>query len=75
MLSMFTAKPVSLTINDEIVIAQTSVKHSILTDSAYVLSAEAIAQGMILACQSLPKTDVNIHVNLRQRPLADEPQA
>jgi ferredoxin len=109
MLSMFTAKPVSLTINDEIVIAQTSVKHSILTaalaaniafphhcrvgscgacrckliagevkqltDSAYVLSAEAIAQGMILACQSLPKTDVNIHVNLRQRPLVDEPQA
>ncbi|MGI2168897.1 2Fe-2S iron-sulfur cluster-binding protein [Shewanella sp. MF05960] len=108
MLSMFTAKAVSLTINDTIVIEQASVKQTVLasalaadiafphhcqvgscgacrcqlvsgevkqlTDSAYVLSAKAIAQGMILACQSVPKSAVNIKVNLRQRQLADEPQ-
>ncbi|AZG72299.1 2Fe-2S iron-sulfur cluster-binding protein [Shewanella livingstonensis] len=108
MLSMFSAKAVSLTINDTLVVEQASVKQTVLasalaadivfphycqvgscgacrcqlvsgevkqlTDSAYVLSAKAIAQGMILACQSVPKSAINIKVNLRQRQLADEPQ-
>ena len=108
MLSMFTAKAVTLTINDALVVEQASVKHTILTsalaaniafphhcqvgscgacrcqlvsgevkqltDSAYVLSAKAIAQGMILACQSMPISAVNIKVNLLQCQLADEPQ-
>ncbi|MGX9461205.1 2Fe-2S iron-sulfur cluster-binding protein [Shewanella sp. A14] len=108
MLSIFTAKPVTLIINGDTVVEQASVKHSILTtalaaniafphhcrvgscgacrcqlvagevkqltDSAYVLSADAIASGMILACQSVPKSTVHIQLNLRQRPLADESQ-
>jgi ferredoxin len=108
MLSMFTAKAVTLTINDQKVIERVSVKQTILTsalaanisfphhcqvgscgacrcqlvsgevkqltDSAYVLSAKAIAQGMILACQSVPRSNVSIKLNFRQRQLADEPQ-
>ncbi|MCE2680496.1 MAG: fatty acid desaturase [Burkholderiales bacterium] len=35
-----------------------------LTDSSYVLSAEDLASGMILACQSVPLTDVEIEVQL-----------
>jgi NAD(P)H-flavin reductase/ferredoxin len=33
-----------------------------LTDASYVLSDDEIAKGMILACQSLPLTDVRIEV-------------
>lgn len=33
-----------------------------LTESAYVLSAEEMDQGYILACQSVPKTDIAIEV-------------
>jgi alkane 1-monooxygenase len=35
-----------------------------LTDNSYVLSAEDLANGMILACQSIPVTDVEIEVAL-----------
>ncbi|MCQ8897492.1 2Fe-2S iron-sulfur cluster-binding protein [Limnobacter humi] len=35
-----------------------------LTDSSYVLSAEDLKAGMILACQSIPETDLEIEVNL-----------
>lgn len=35
-----------------------------LTDSGYILSAEDLQAGYILACQSVPKTDVAISVNL-----------
>ncbi|MBC7171094.1 MAG: 2Fe-2S iron-sulfur cluster binding domain-containing protein [Polyangiaceae bacterium] len=34
-----------------------------LTESAYVLSKEELAQGYVLACQSVPKTDVRIAVD------------
>lgn len=34
-----------------------------LTESAYILSEEELAQGYILACQAVPKTDVQIHVD------------
>ena len=33
-----------------------------LTESAYVLSSEEMDQGYILACQSVPKTDISIEV-------------
>ncbi len=33
-----------------------------LTETAYVLSAEEIQQGYILACQSIPKADVVVEV-------------
>ncbi len=33
-----------------------------LTESAYILSAEELQQGYILACQSIPKTDIEIEV-------------
>lgn len=35
-----------------------------LTDSSYVLSEDDLAKGMILACQSVPLTDVEIEVPL-----------
>ncbi|MDX1668036.1 MAG: 2Fe-2S iron-sulfur cluster binding domain-containing protein [Limnobacter sp.] len=35
-----------------------------LTDSSYVLSAEDLHEGMILACQSIPETDLEIEVEL-----------
>lgn len=35
-----------------------------LTDSSYVLSAEDLQEGMILACQSIPETDLEIEVAL-----------
>lgn len=35
-----------------------------LTDSSYVLSAEDLKNGMILACQSIPETDLEIEVEL-----------
>lgn len=35
-----------------------------LTDSAYVLSMEEIKENTILACQSIPKTDLSIEVSL-----------
>jgi NAD(P)H-flavin reductase/ferredoxin len=35
-----------------------------LTRASYVLSAEELAQGYILACQSVPQTDVHIEVKL-----------
>lgn len=35
-----------------------------LTDSSYVLSAEDLKAGMILACQSIPETDLEIEVEL-----------
>lgn len=35
-----------------------------LTDSSYVLSAEDLREGMILACQSIPETDLEIEVEL-----------
>lgn len=38
-----------------------------LTDSTYVLSAEDLKAGMILACQSIPETDVEIEVQLTGR--------
>ncbi|MEM7152388.1 MAG: fatty acid desaturase [Myxococcota bacterium] len=34
-----------------------------LTETAYLLSAEEIADGTVLACQSVPKTDVTIEVD------------
>ena len=34
-----------------------------LTESAYILSEEELAEGYILACQAVPKTDVQIHVD------------
>jgi NAD(P)H-flavin reductase/ferredoxin len=35
-----------------------------LTESSYVLSGEELQQGYILACQSVPKTDISIEVNM-----------
>lgn len=35
-----------------------------LTESGYILSAEELRQGYILACQSVPKTDVRIALDL-----------
>jgi 3-phenylpropionate/trans-cinnamate dioxygenase ferredoxin reductase subunit len=35
-----------------------------LTRASYVLTAEELAQGYILACQSIPQTDVHIEVKL-----------
>lgn len=35
-----------------------------LTDSSYVLSAEDLKEGMILACQSIPQSDLEIEVAL-----------
>jgi len=35
-----------------------------LTDAAYILSAEDLDAGYILACQSIPKTDVQVSLNL-----------
>jgi NAD(P)H-flavin reductase/ferredoxin len=35
-----------------------------LTDAAYLLSDEELAQGCVLACQSVPQTDVEIEVDL-----------
>jgi len=37
-----------------------------LTDKSYLLSAEELKQNYILACQSLPRSDVVIEVTLRQ---------
>lgn len=34
-----------------------------LTESAYILDEDDLAQGYILACQAVPKTDVEIHVD------------
>ncbi|MDI1302612.1 MAG: 2Fe-2S iron-sulfur cluster binding domain-containing protein [bacterium] len=34
-----------------------------LTESAYILTAEELKAGYILACQSIPKTDVVVHVD------------
>ncbi len=42
----------------------TSGRVSELTDSSYVLSEEDLAKGMILACQSIPLTDIEIEVDL-----------
>jgi len=39
-----------------------------LTESGYLLSREEIEAGYILACQSVPQTDVNIAVELAERP-------
>ena len=38
-----------------------------LTDSSYVLSASDLAAGMVLACQSRPKTDIDVTVELEER--------
>lgn len=38
-----------------------------LTETAYLLSAEEVEQHMILACQSLPRSDVTIEVDLADR--------
>src|SRR5690606_37199371 len=38
------------------------------TDSSYVLSAEELEAGYILACQSLPKSDLVIEVGLAETP-------
>ena len=38
-----------------------------LTESGYLLSREEIEAGYILACQSVPQTDVNIAVELAER--------
>lgn len=35
-----------------------------LSDVAYVLSEEEIAAGTILACQSIPQTDITLEVDL-----------
>lgn len=35
-----------------------------LTRASYVLTADELAQGFILACQSIPRTDVHIEVKL-----------
>ncbi|MFA7280028.1 MAG: 2Fe-2S iron-sulfur cluster binding domain-containing protein [Sterolibacterium sp.] len=39
-----------------------------LTDKSYLLSAEELRDNYILACQSIPKSDVVISVELRQGP-------
>ncbi len=39
-----------------------------LTESGYLLSREEIDAGYILACQSVPQTDVHIAVELAERP-------
>lgn len=41
-----------------------------LTESGYLLSREEIEAGYILACQSVPQTDVSIAVELAERPSA-----
>ncbi len=41
-----------------------------LTDKSYLLSAEELEQNYILACQSLPKSDVVVEVTLRQGQVA-----
>ena len=40
-----------------------------LTETGYILSDDDIAQGSILACQSVPQTDVHIEVDLSAQPL------
>ena len=35
-----------------------------LTESSYILSADELANGYILACQSIPKTDIEINANV-----------
>lgn len=40
-----------------------------LTDKSYLLSAEELRDNFILACQSLPKSDVVVAVELQDRPL------
>ena len=40
-----------------------------LTETGYILSDDDIAQGGILACQSVPQTDVRIEVDLSAQPL------
>ena len=37
-----------------------------LTDKSYLLSAEELQQGFILACQSQPRSDVVVEVALQQ---------
>lgn len=39
-----------------------------LTDSGYLLSDDELDQGYILACQSVPQTDVRIEVDLSRQP-------
>ena len=39
-----------------------------LTETAYILSDDELDQGYILACQSLPRTDVGIEVDLARQP-------
>lgn len=47
----------------------TSGKVKELTESAYILSEDELDQGYVLACQSVPKTDVSIKVaNLQDSP-------
>jgi NAD(P)H-flavin reductase/ferredoxin len=41
----------------------TSGKVKELTESAYILSAEELDQGYILACQSVPKSDITIELD------------
>ncbi len=40
-----------------------------LTDSGYLLSDDELDQGYILACQSVPQTDVRIEVDLSRQPV------
>ncbi len=39
-----------------------------LTETGYILSDEELAQGVILACQSVPQTDVRIEVDVAAQP-------
>jgi NAD(P)H-flavin reductase/ferredoxin len=41
-----------------------------LTDSSYVLSAEDLAAGMVLACQSRPRTDLDVTVKTEEKAAA-----
>lgn len=38
-----------------------------LTDTAYILTDEELDQGMILACQSIPTTDITVEVAVKRR--------
>jgi ferredoxin-NADP reductase/ferredoxin len=39
-----------------------------LTDTSYLLSKEELEQGYILACQSIPKSDIRVEVELNKEP-------
>jgi alkane 1-monooxygenase len=39
-----------------------------LTETAYLLSADELDRGVVLACQSVPRTDVHVEVDLARAP-------